>query len=459
MSDETDGLKPWDIERYRGVRRYAERKKDWELGDDDELVLGGGGAGGVAGGSSRGEAQPRYARSGPSLFWLALRGSILTVLTLGIYRFWLVTGLRRHFWNAIRIQGDPFEYTGTGLEKLLGFLLAIVILAIYLGLVNLGLVFIGLSYFEGNPFALQITVLAAIPFLFFAVYRARRYAMARTRWRGIRLGMEPGAWGYTGRALLYWVLTILTLGLLHPLKQFRLTKFMVDRTWFGDLKFQQSGSWVGLFAYWIWLYVVLGLMALAAWGMAADPGNPSTQVIGGLIAFLGYIALFVMFMRYEVVAFRYLWSNRTLGGVRFQNDVSPGQIISVYVVGTLLSGICTLLVIVAFSAGVGVLAYAVLGPGQLDNLGGMIEDPSAALSRTQMIGIAAAAALAYLVAMAFAFAFSQVFITRPILMRKTEAMVIHNAEALSASRQRVHDRATEAGGFADALGVDVGAGF
>ncbi len=334
-----------------------------------------------------------------------------------------------------------------------------VVLAIYLGLVNLALAFIGLSYFEGNPFALQITVLAAVPFLFFAIYRARRYAMARTRWRGIRFGMETGAWGYTGRALWYWFLTILSLGLLYPLNQFRLTRFMVDRTWFGDQKFQQHGSWIGLLAYWIWLYIVIGLVVLAGWGMAADPGNPSTQVIGGLIAFLGYLALFVMYMRYKVAAFRYLWSNRTLGGARFQNDVSPGQIISVYVVGTLLSGICTLLVIVAISAAVGALAYGVLGPGGLERLEDMLENPAGAVGQAQALGVAGLAIVAYLVALAFGFAFSQIFITRPILSRKTEATVIHNAEALSTSRQRAHDKATEAGGFADALGVDVGAGF
>jgi hypothetical protein len=38
-------------------------------------------------------------------------------------------------------------------------------------------------------------------------------------------------------------------------------------------------------------------------------------------------------------------------------------------------------------------------------------------------------------------------------------MVIHNVNALTASRQRAHDHAAEAGGFADALGVDVGAGI
>lgn len=465
MSDETEGLKPWDIERYRGARPESERRRDSRPGEQDELVLGGGGAGGIGGGGrhdgggGRAEAQPRYARSGPSLFWLALRGSLLTILTLGLYRFWLIAALRRHYWNAIRIEGDPLEYTGTGLEKLMGFLLAMVILAVYLGLVNLGLAFVGLSYLEGNPFALQITVLAAVPLLFFASYRARRYVMARTRWRGIRFGMEDGAWAYTARALGYWLVTIATLGLLYPLNQFRLTKFMVDRSWFGDLKFQQNGSWVGLFAYWVWLYIVLGLMGLAFWGMAADPGNPSTQVIGGIIAFTGYLALFVMFMRYEIVAFRYMWSNRTLGGARFQNDVSPGNIISVYVVGTLLVGICTLLVVLALSLALAAAAMAAIGPVELPDLSRSIENPMADIGQAGAIALAAVTVFAYLVALSFAFSFSQIFITRPILMRKAEATTIHNARALTASRQREHDKATEAGGFADALGVDVGAGF
>jgi len=65
----------------------------------------------------------------------------------------------------------------------------------------------------------------------------------------------------------------------------------------------------------------------------------------------------------------------------------------------------------------------------------------------------------YLTFFAIPFAFSHIFITRPILQRKAEAMVIHGAQVLTQSRQRAHDHAAEAGGFADALGVDVGAGF
>ena len=455
MTDDTNGPKPWDIEQFRGVRRHVERKADWE--QDRELVLDAS----YRTADRTGKVAPKFAKDGPSLFWLALKTACLSVLTLGFYRFWMITRLRRHYWNAIRIHGDPLEYTGTGIEKILGFLVAVIILAVYLGLVNLGLMFIGMSYFQGNIVALNISILAAVPLFFFATYRARRYIMARTRWRGIRFGMDNGAWGYTVRALWYWFLTLVTGGLLYPYQQFKLAKYMADRTWFGDLKFHQNGSWIGLFAYWVWLYIALGLIGLAVWGLAADPGNPSTTVIAGLVIFVGYMSLFVMFMRYEVVVFRYLWSNRALGEASFQNDISPGKIISVYLVGTLLVAICTTVISFVVLLLVGLVSAFVLG---IDDLS-LVVDFDTVLAESmanplQTIPTAVVAlALIYIVFFAIPFAFSHIFITRPILQRKAEAMVIHGAQVLTQSRQRAHDHAAEAGGFADALGVDVGAGF
>ncbi len=454
MTDETNGPKPWDIEQFRGVRRHAERKADWE--QDRELVLDAS----YRTAGRTGKVAPEFAKDGPSLFWLALKTACLSVLTLGFYRFWMITRLRRHYWNSIRIQGDPLEYTGTGIEKILGFLVAVIILAVYLGLVNLGLMFIGMSYFQGNIVALNISILAAVPLFFFATYRARRYIMARTRWRGIRFGMDNGAWGYTVRALWYWFLTLVTGGLLYPYQQFKLAKYMADRTWFGDLKFHQNGSWIGLFAYWVWLYIALGLIGLALWGMYADPGNPSTTVIAGLIAFVGYISLFVMFMRYEVVVFRYLWSNRALGEASFQNDIAPGKIISVYLVGTLLVALCTALTSIALMAVAGAVALGVFGIDKLQSMALAMNQPMDMATQVQTFPVVAAmAVLFYMVLFVFPFAFSHIFITRPILQRKAEAMVIHGAQVLTQSRQRAHDHAAEAGGFADALGVDVGAGF
>ena len=47
-------------------------------------------------------------RKGPML-GLALRTGILTILTLGFYRFWAKTRLRRYYWSAIRPGGIPLE--------------------------------------------------------------------------------------------------------------------------------------------------------------------------------------------------------------------------------------------------------------------------------------------------------------------------------------------------------------
>ena len=33
-----------------------------------------------------------------ALFWLALRTAILTTITLGIYRFWAKTRIRKYIW-------------------------------------------------------------------------------------------------------------------------------------------------------------------------------------------------------------------------------------------------------------------------------------------------------------------------------------------------------------------------
>ena len=45
--------------------------------------------------------------------------------------------------------GDAFECTGTGLEKFLGFLIALVILAFYLGILQVVLTFVGFNLLGG----------------------------------------------------------------------------------------------------------------------------------------------------------------------------------------------------------------------------------------------------------------------------------------------------------------------
>ena len=62
-------------------------------------------------------------------FRLIARGAALELITVGFYRFWLVTDVRRHLWANTQVDGDGAEYTGRGRELLVGFLFALAILA------------------------------------------------------------------------------------------------------------------------------------------------------------------------------------------------------------------------------------------------------------------------------------------------------------------------------------------
>src|SRR5262245_1058769 len=64
-----------------------------------------------------------------AVLWRVLvRGGLLLMVTLGLYRFWLTTDVRRFLWANTVIAGESAEYSGTPTELLRGFLIAIVIL-------------------------------------------------------------------------------------------------------------------------------------------------------------------------------------------------------------------------------------------------------------------------------------------------------------------------------------------
>jgi uncharacterized membrane protein YjgN (DUF898 family) len=116
----------------------------------------------------------RFVGDGKAFWRLLLRGAVLLAVTLGIYRFWLATDVRRFLWSHTEVAGDHLEYNGTATELLIGFLIAIAIL------VPINLIFFGaLSMGTAGEFASVL----GFPLLFvlgqFAVYRARRYRQTR----------------------------------------------------------------------------------------------------------------------------------------------------------------------------------------------------------------------------------------------------------------------------------------
>src|ERR1700760_225297 len=62
----------------------------------------------------------RFTGGMPDYRRLMIRGALLQAVTLGIYRFWLLTDMRRFEWANTEVGGDSAEYTGTAIELLLG---------------------------------------------------------------------------------------------------------------------------------------------------------------------------------------------------------------------------------------------------------------------------------------------------------------------------------------------------
>jgi len=188
-------------------------------------------------------------------YWrLLVRGAVLLMLTLGIYRFWLMTDVRRFLWTNTEVAGESLEYAGTALELLLGFLVAVALLIpLYAGF------FVGAL--ELGPVG-QVSGLIAFLALFllgqYAIYRARRYRLTRTVYRGLRFHQSGSAWGYAFRAIAWWALTILTFGLAYPFQLASLERYKMTNTWYGDLAGRFEGRGIGLLlrGFPIWLLVV-----------------------------------------------------------------------------------------------------------------------------------------------------------------------------------------------------------
>jgi uncharacterized membrane protein YjgN (DUF898 family) len=264
-------------------------------------------------------------------FWRLLSwGAVLLMFTLGIYRFWLTTDIRRFLWSNTELAGESFEYTGTAGELLLGFLVAIAILA------PINVVFFLFTFSAGA--AGQVAGLLAPVLLLllshYAIYRARRYRLTRTIYRGVRFHQNGSAWRYAVCAALWWSLTVLTLGLAYPFAQSSLERFKMRHTYFGDLqgRFEGSAGQLLLRGLLLWALAVIPLVigvvatlavidwnALLGSASADDPassleasGLASAVVLASLTGLWLVLAFAILYPIFQALVLRW-WA----GGLRF----------------------------------------------------------------------------------------------------------------------------------------------
>jgi uncharacterized membrane protein YjgN (DUF898 family) len=261
---------------------------------------------------------------------LVTRGALLELVTVGFYRFWLATDIRRHLWLHTTLDDDAFEYTGRGKELLIGFLFALAILVpIYLAYFLIGLEAERFKAFASFP-------LFAFFYAFgqFAIYRARRYRLTRTVWRGVRFWMSGSGWAYAGRAALWALAMMFTLGLILPWREAALERYKMRHSWYGDLQGSFEGRGWEFFkrGWWIWLLAIVTLLMLF---LAVPLGRwfPAFLPLVKLMLGAGFVLLLAspfLYGVFKAMEWRWWISGIRFGGVRLESNLSSGALIGLY---------------------------------------------------------------------------------------------------------------------------------
>lgn len=277
---------------------------------------------------------------------MVMRGGLLELVTFGFYRFWLTTDMRRHLWSHTVIEGDSFEYTGRARELLIGFLIALAILIpIYLAYFLLGLEAERYQAFASVPLILFLYL-----FGHFAMYRARRYRMSRSIWRGVRFWMTGSGWVYAFHALLWGILTAVSLGLALPWRDAALERYKMRHSHYGSVPARFDGTGWEFFkrGWWIWL-LGIAVLALSAALMIAPiviaalsaSGATSVQdaitgaIVGIIIgSVIGVMLLIVstpfLYGLFKAVQWKWWIEGIRFGDVKAQSSLRHGQLIGLY---------------------------------------------------------------------------------------------------------------------------------
>ncbi len=383
-----------------------------------------------------------FSGSGSEYIKKLIKGYLLLIPTLGFYRFWLTTNLRRHLWANTQIEGEPLEYTGTGKELLVGFLIAVaallpVILAFYILPLALGaLAFI--------PIALLTVGLLLLTH--YAVFGARRYIATRTLFRGIRFWVEPAGWGYAFRALGWDFLTIITIGICLPWRIAALERYKMHFTQYGNLKGTFVATGGQLFRKLGVLYALVAVVVILA-VISALSRSISGGALHGLIVVL-YFALLLFTPYIVAVITRWHLSGIKFGNVSLRSDLGAGTMYGLWLkcFGSLfLFGLVTMLF----------MALAILIVSPTLGLFGILNAPNAQSSTAGTFGAFVVLMVFYLFFLGGMAVIARYFFHRGFWIAITKTLSVDNPEQLATATATGQAADKLGAGLADALGATV----
>lgn len=244
----------------------------------------------------------RFHGSWPEFIRIVVPNILLTVVTLGIYRFWATTRERQYLWSKTDFIDERLEWTGTGLELFIGFIMAVVLILVPFFALQFATQALALQGYGGWAAVLTFVMFGFIMYMIgIARFRALRYRLSRTYWHGIRGGSDDQGFGYGWSYIWKTIVGYMALGLLVPWSMMELWNERWNKMSFGPHRIEASGNYADTFKRYLLFYlspfvafVVLGIIggSVAASGAFDDLGSPDAGAKIGILIFLGVFVFY-----------------------------------------------------------------------------------------------------------------------------------------------------------------------
>ncbi|QPC98811.1 YjgN family protein [Qipengyuania soli] len=258
---------------------------------------------------------------------IALTNLLLTIVTLGIYRFWATARERRYLWSRSRFVDENLEWAGTGMELFLGFLIVLALFGVPYFIVSFGAqALIARGYEIAGLLLLFGSMIAIFYLIGVARFRGLRYRLSRTRWRGIRGGSDDNGMfyglSYMWKTMAGWI----PAGLLIPWSMTSLWNERWNRMSFGPYEFEADSEAGNVFGRFLLFYLApfvlfVGGVAMAGMGMLAGygVGGEDGMAVGGVLGIIGLALFFYLGLGLIAVAFYAKYYREVVGSTRWRN--------------------------------------------------------------------------------------------------------------------------------------------
>jgi uncharacterized membrane protein YjgN (DUF898 family) len=296
---------------------------------------------------------------------IALPNVLLTVVTLGIYRFWATNRERQYLWSQTRFIDEPLQWTGRGIELFWGFVMVFFLVGLPFAVLQLALQ--GMI-FQGQTVIVAIIAVTMFVLIFYlsglAYFRTLRYRLSRTYWRGIRGGSHNPGFQYGLSYIWKNIAGMIPIYLLYPWAKITLWNERWSHMSFGPYRFESTAQWTHLMKRYLLFYLVPFLLIVGIFvagisiGAAGNGGGNPFSTAGGIFgvvmifaAVIGiYVALPIAALMYYSKFFRVAVAGLRLGDLEFEFTARSPDWILYWLANIAIMGVAYGVAFIPFSA-------------------------------------------------------------------------------------------------------------